>query len=484
MSSISLYRSIALLTFWIVSSTSLWGQEYAVSKEIQLRPGDNYLFVGSYRDTFLTVKETDGEINLLAFGPKLDLGWNRQLLNAKQRFELVDVVPSKEYFTMICVKSAAGTTTLRGIRATHSGGIDSLFDIAVFDGRKNTLPETFVLSEDKSQCLFYDLTGSYGYDVVSYNLREMRLNWRKTFQSTYDESSEDFHQAIINNKGEVFLTFSKNNRKSKREEAHFKVVQLNEFDGQIVRIGLNGNLWYQNKFIFDNQHYRLVCGGLYSVKTADICHGSYYISVNPRQPDSSAAHFDIFPIDFLQNLMGKSFKANKTSLTDLKIKDLVLRGDGGALLMVEMDRVYVRRSAPMYGMYGRLSTTFPENSTDFYNDDILVFAFHPTGAVHWREILRKKQSSSDDGGRYSSFFLTKTRGSLRFLYNDEVKMPTNVQEYSLNGKGQSERRSLFSTADEKLFLEFKQALQTGASEVFVPSTGRNQFRLVRIRLQN
>jgi hypothetical protein len=76
--------------------------------------------------------------------------------------------------------------------------------------------------------------------------------------------------------------------------------------------------------------------------------------------------------------------------------------------------------------------------------------------------------------------MMKTRNNLRFLYNDEIKTPTNVNEYIVNAKGEYERKSLMETGKDKLALSLRSAVQITNNVLIVPSERRNDLRLVKI----
>ena len=111
---------------------------------------------------------------------------------------------------------------------------------------------------------------------------------------------------------------------------------------------------------------------------------------------------------------------------------------------------------------------------------MFLISIHPDGSPHWKQVLHKKQYSQDDEGIYSSYFLFKTPKRLRFLFNDEIRQENTVSEYVINGHGEYDRNSVLSTANLRLRLRFRDALQIGAYEVIIPSERRNQLRLVKV----
>ena len=183
-----------------------------------------------------------------------------------------------------------------------------------------------------------------------------------------------------------------------------------------------------------------------------------------------------FEDNFIANLLGKAADKAK-GIPEAEVRDLVLRLDGGVLLIGERTRLFQRNAATTNQGFYEPTAGF---AVDFYYDEIFVVSIHPDGRKHWATVMHKKQYSQDDDGVYSSFFLLRTASSLRFLFNDEIKYENTVSEYVLKGNGKFKRKSLLSTENLRLRLRFRDAVQTDASTVIIPSERRNRLKLVRL----
>ncbi|MCB0587477.1 MAG: hypothetical protein KDD06_19440, partial [Phaeodactylibacter sp.] len=215
---------------------------------------------------------------------------------------------------------------------------------------------------------------------------------------------------------------------------------------------------------------------LYSDKNLGRADGYFYLNVPPQNPDEYKLTLTAFDEDFISALLGKESDKTK-GLAEASIKEVVLRLDGGVLLIGERNRTYERRAAGVNRTFYDVSGRF---AVDYYYDEVFVISIHPTGETHWKTVLHKKQYSQDDDGMYSSYFLFKTPSNLRFIFNDEIKYENTVSEYVLKGNGESERNSLLSTENLKLRLRFRDAVQVNASELIIPSERRNRLRLVKL----
>ena len=76
----------------------------------------------------------------------------------------------------------------------------------------------------------------------------------------------------------------------------------------------------------------------------------------------------------------------------------------------------------------------------------------------------------------------KAPRSLRFIYNNEVNTSTNVNEYIVDGKGETQRRSMFDTELLKIVFELRYGLQTASNVIYFSAIRRGYLRIARLEL--
>lgn len=218
-------------------------------------------------------------------------------------------------------------------------------------------------------------------------------------------------------------------------------------------------------------------GGLYSDQKNGRSNGFLHIAVN--SVDSFEIATQPFDDEMVSGIKSKKVVKNK-GIDDLDVTDIIMRRDGGMIMVCEIAKEYYRRSAQ--GYYSVRPELMP--SVDFYNDDIIVAAFNPDGSLHWRKVMAKRQYAQDDEKYFASYFIAKNAGNLRFIYNEDVKLATELGEYILEPDGEFRRKVLLNTGllREKVLLRVRDAIQTDANEIIVPSEWRGKLRLVRIVL--
>ena len=107
---------------------------------------------------------------------------------------------------------------------------------------------------------------------------------------------------------------------------------------------------------------------------------------------------------FIESTYGTSTHDDIATRSE-RLKAIIDRSllDGGVILIGERTRMFERGGTSRNYIDG-----ISRFMVDYYFDDLLITSIHPSGEIHWKTILHKKQYSQDDNGIYSSYFLFKT----------------------------------------------------------------------------
>ncbi|NND32095.1 MAG: hypothetical protein HKN76_05840, partial [Saprospiraceae bacterium] len=335
----------------------------------------------------------------------------------------------------------------------------------------------FVKSEDRNVFLMTEIDNERIVSAFAYNLKERKLLWESDFDFANVNFREDYRKTMITNEGTMYLVFERNNYRYKKEDHTMDIFRYDALTKKFVQtsIPLPGFLTYDAYFKYDNLNERITIIGLHSDRNAGDTDGIYHVSLNA----DNLTDYQVATVNYDEELVADfhgKYNPKKESLYNLDVQDVVLRQDGGVLLLAEENKEYERLA---YGgrrdYYG--SSRF---SVDYYYEDLVMIAIHPDGTSHWQKLLPKRQYSNDDEAAYSSYFLFKNPSFLRVLYNDEIRNENTVSEYILNGAGDITRRSLMSTDNQKLKLQIKNAVQTDANELIIPSVRGKRLRLVKL----
>ena len=230
---------------------------------------------------------------------------------------------------------------------------------------------------------------------------------------------------------------------------------------------------------YDEKNKQISMSGFVSDGNENAATGYFGFSVKPESlPEEAEILVNKFASEFISEASGKSNKKSK-QLEDYILKDMIIRNDGGVILVAELTREFIRRS--QMATPGQFGTGAPlRGFVDYYHEDLILIANHPDGKEHWKKILFKKQFSQDDSGIYSSYYIFKNPSRIRIIYNDEIKNNNTVSEYVIDPMGNFERKSVLSTDYQNLKLRFRDAIQTGSNSMIIPSEKTFKINMVKI----
>ena len=455
-------------------------QTVTVSEDLSIRNDKFYTLVGKMKNRLLVFRDKATEFEVQAFDERLRRSWSKTIELDKKRPEILEVIPGQDYFSIIYRFKHKGRVKTKIHRYDPAANLMDSTTIYDYGPRFTSPNPEVILSEDKSKVVIYHFERQMDMEAYALDIEQQAVLWTSKFSLPDMTFIRNLHRPVIDNQGNMYLVTEKNNKKSSREDHHFAVFMCTTTSPDVhqINIPVSDLLTYDVRFTYDNLHKNLVAAGLYSDKNKGRANGFFYINIDPTNPDDSLLKTEPFDDNFVSSLMGKDKDGDK-GITDIDIQDVVLRRDGGMLIIAERNRQYERRMSSVgRGYIGRDGSRY---IVDYYYEDICLISVHPDGKTHWKTILHKRQYSQDDEAVFSSFFLAKTPSSLRFLFNDEIKDENTVSEYVVNGLGDFDRNSVMSTDDQKIRLRFRDAMQVASNELIVPSERRNKLRLVRVQ---
>jgi len=370
-----------------------------------------------------------------------------------------------------------------------------------YEKKKNDGSFSFKYSEDFTKLmLYYNLPyqkgepEQFGYQVYKDN---MELLWEKEITLPYKDELFSIENNIVDNNGNVYLVgvlF--------KEKAVKKRYGLPNYEYKIISFtdkGENKNevtAALKNKFITDLQinitsKGDIVCGGFYSEKNTSSIKGTFYMNINGKTGEVKTENFKEFETNFLAEFMSEKKASKGKELYEYSLDKIVIREDGGAVLVAEQFFVRVVTTTT----YANGVTTYHTTYYYYYND-IIVVNVNPDGTIEWAKKIPKTQVSTNDGGFYSSYAVNISHGKLYFIFNDNPKNITiksdKVYPYNRGSKGSvvtlviidadggMTREALFSVADAETIIRPKMCKQSAPDEMIIYGQKRKIQRFARL----
>ena len=168
----------------------------------------------------------------------------------------------------------------------------------------------------------------------------------------------------------------------------------------------------------------------------------------------------------------------ETDINNFEITDVILKFDGGMILVAE-NTYSTTQTVEIPNYY---SPSFPTIRTYTYihKDDLFLQSFDNNGEAEWHQIIRKKQTSENDGGYYSSYGLLKGKNSIQILFNEAIEEQSNLTAYSIKPNGIVKRNSIYGSRQKNVFLAPHRASQVSLYEEIIPSQNRGYFQMMKI----
>ncbi len=182
---------------------------------------------------------------------------------------------------------------------------------------------------------------------------------------------------------------------------------------------------------------------------------------------------------------------SKAAFNDFFLKNIILRKDGGFIVVAEsaytssrgntMSRWdylygspywsptdYYNWRSPM-GSYpwGYNGVNNPNALTRYYADNVAVISFEPNGRMEWSNMIRKSQFD-DNTDNFIGFGLMNTGDQLHFIFNIQEKRNLILSDQSITPGGQVERNPTFKNLDKGYDFMPRHAKQIGQRQAIVP----------------
>ncbi len=529
-------------------ATLVWGNEYSepsntfATKIIGLRPDGFYLL----RQKMLNNPEArprawvefyDREMNL-----KKSVEQDLKYKGKKRDFEDVIFIGGQLYLLTSFNNSAKKKNYLFKQKISMRSLIPNkrLEMICETGARNKEVEGSFGshISKDSTKLLIFNDLPFKKNDPKQFGFRvfdqQFELIWEKDVVLPYTDNRFTVEEYQVDEQGNVHLLgvlYEDNAKWRRRGNPTYQYVIISYLDnGERVeefRVGLD------RKFVTDltfrpTKSGKLICAGFYSERGTYSIKGAYYFTVDPATREVSSKNSQPFEFEFLTEFMSdrskqKAKEAERrkdvrraAELYDYSLDELILRSDGGAVLVAEQffiqEQDYYRNNLYGYGYgygyypfnYGSLYNSryggYNYRTDYYYNyNDIIVVNIRPTGEIEWAARIPKKQETRNDGGYYSSYAMSIVRDKLYFLYNDNVRnIAANTKKkriYNFNGSnsviavaqinkdGNVRTFPLASNRDAGIITRPKMCKQIGRKEMAVFGEQGKKYKFAKLTFE-
>lgn len=482
-----------------------WGKEYrrpsfsAVEKIIASDASGTYVWrnkAGSLTNTEIIVERYNNQLDLDK-SASLDLP-----LNAfNNDFQVVDIVPFGGNIVMLSAlydgRANENILHVQRIDKTSLKLQGQRKEVAKISAKRrmNKGGFDYAISRDSSRILMYAALPfeRRGGEKLSLTVYDDKLNqqWTKDVELPFRDRDFQVENYEVDRRGNVYILgrlIDRNNislfgnrpfysyvivayRNNGKDVKQYDVSLGDDFITDLtMRVGNDGDL---------------ICAGFYSERTTQSMKGSFFSKINAETKKMYDIKKGEFDSEFLAQFMSKRRARKKRELFNYRIDQLVLRSDGGALMVAEQFFVRVTTQTDANG--------FQTQTYTYYYNDIIAINMNPDGSIEWATRIPKRQI--DGSGAFSSYAMTISKGKIYFMYNDH---PKNINRTdfrrirNFNGRrsvvtlavlspdGSYKKYPLFSNRDERILMQPKIAQQVSADEMVIFGLFKRRYKFGRV----
>ncbi|HMC98287.1 MAG TPA: hypothetical protein VKG92_11565 [Flavobacteriales bacterium] len=349
----------------------------------------------------------------------------------------------------------------------------------------------------------YEKEGRERFGLRMYD-KQLQMLWERQVELPYNDNEFTRASVRVDDDGSVLLLGVKYDEKREAKENKKKgdatyvyhLLVLRPEGGEME----DHTIDVRDKFLQDmtfamGKDGDVICGGFWGNKSSWSVRGAFFLRLDRKTKTINHESFKEFDHDFITAYMTEKEerKAEKKAekkgedleMYNFDLDDIILRDDGGAVMVGEQAYQYTRCYTDSKG-YTRCSTYYVHN-------DIVVINIDAHGDIEWASKIPKRQTTVNDGGYYSSYAMTVKGDNIFFVFNDSGKnlflaKGDKVEGFELkgdealitlatvDGSGMVHREALLSPEKRDAILRPKSCWQVTDDRMFIFATRKKEFR--------
>jgi hypothetical protein len=192
----------------------------------------------------------------------------------------------------------------------------------------------------------------------------------------------------------------------------------------------------------------------------------------------------------------------KMAFNDYFIKHLVMRKDGGYIIIAESEYTSTRGNvynrwdyngtpySTLNGSYYYYNSPYSypwsrygmNNVTRYYADNITILSFDGNNKLEWSNVIGKSQYD-DNTDIFIGYGMVNFGNAIHFIFNDQERRQTILNVQGIGPDGQIVRTPTIKNLDKGYDFMPKQLKQIGARTVIVPCQYRNYTCFAKIEFE-
>jgi len=469
----------------------------------------NFEIIGKMNGNFLVYKANRNDDAICIYDNdmklkervKLDFTPDQQLIN-------VDFVAYSDFFYIIYEFQRKGIVHCMATKM--DGNVKRLTDPIELDTTQvgfaaNNKIYTAINSDDKQHIMVFKINSknrdNFVFTTLLYN-KDLLLEHKDRMGIPMEERNDFFTDFLLTNDGElVFGKFLRLNNNEYITKLAMVIKYPDSSRLSVTDVDLGGKILDEIKLKADNTNKRILLNAFYYKQKRGNIEGLYSLLWDKTENKKIREISSLFNDELRANAKGEDASA-RTAFNDFFIKNIIVRKDGGYLIVSESEYNTSRGGpfnrwdylgygnpwmSPMdyynYSPYGYWNSPWNRwnngMNTRYNAENIMVLSYNKDGSIDWSTVIPKTQYD-DESDNMISFQLVNTGADIHFLFNMSEKRTIMLNDQSIAADGKITRNPTLKNLDKGYEFMTRSGKQVSAKQVVVPCLYRNYLCFAKI----
>lgn len=363
---------------------------------------------------------------------------------------------------------------------------------------------SFVNSDDKQYIAIIKVNSRndklHIVTTSTYNA-EFKLQQKLQMKLSMPQRFDFLSEFQIDNKGNIaFLKTIQNSQNDNISKLSLLIKPAMADTYAEYDINLNNAYLDEVKLKSDNANHKYLITSFYSKTRRGNIEGIY---ANIWDVSSATSTINtLIPLGDDIRKDAKSDASLKTTFNDFFLRNLVIKRDGGFILVSESFYTtsrggtfnrwdYLFGSPYSYGndyyMWNQYGYSYPwsrwnnRQQIRYYAENVAVFSFDNKGSLLWTNVINKSQYNDESDG-FIGYQLINTGDQIHFLFNQEERRSNLLTDQSIAPGGQLTRNPTIKNLDRGYEFMPRFGKQVGLRTVVFPCIYRNYICFAKVEL--
>ncbi|MFM2375209.1 MAG: hypothetical protein RLZZ165_306 [Bacteroidota bacterium] len=344
---------------------------------------------------------------------------------------------------------------------------------------KHRVDLKYVHSINKKKLLCYkNLEEDGKFETILYYLFDANTSEMVTgkIQIPYLDDKFQVRKIMVSNAGKIYVLgkYFKVNRVKTPDDFGFKIYQYEPGSPEAHEASIDlGELYITDLTLKIDRDENLFLAGFYSHQSANQIIGTCFFKFNGdlKEEVRSSQHFSE---DFLANFLRDRQIEKGHELQNFYLDNIILRSDGGVLLIAEKFYTTFNSYVDIYGYW--------VDQKIFHYDEIIVNSVAATGDLEWSAVVPKQQQSSQRG--HLSYVEVVSGTNLYLVYGHQIgKTPQTVYVNNVDFDGKvADRKALLPGAghDETFYPQYSEQISNSTALIVYFQDREKLFSMVKV----